>query len=49
MLAQVIAVGVLIGLGFLLKSVVLNWVVGPLFVLFVLVVIPRAFGWRRSG
>ena len=35
-------------LGYFLKSVVLNWLVGPLFLLVVLHLIPRAFARARG-
>jgi hypothetical protein len=33
-----------VALGYLLKSIVLNWIVGPLFPLAVLVLLPRLVG-----
>ncbi len=45
--AQLAAVALLIALGYFFKSIFLNWLVGPLFVLFVLVVIPRSAHWAR--
>lgn len=35
---------VYVALGVTLKSVVLNWIVGPLFLLFALYLVPRALG-----
>jgi hypothetical protein len=46
--AQLAAVALLVLLGYFFKSFFLNWFVGPLFVLFVLVVVPRSFQWARS-
>jgi hypothetical protein len=46
--AQLAAVALLIVLGYFFKSFFLNWLVGPLFVLFVLVIVPRSFHWARS-
>ena len=39
---------VYIGLGYAVKSVVLNWIVGPLFLLFALYLLPRLLGSPRS-
>ena len=39
---------VYVALGVVLKSVVLNWIVGPLFPLVFLYVLPRARGRRRA-
>lgn len=47
-LAQAVALAVYIALGYFLKSVVLNWIVGPLFLVMVLHVVPRAFRRRRE-
>ena len=41
LLAYAVALAVYIGLGYLLRSVVLNWIVGPLFLLAVLHLLPR--------
>ncbi len=46
--AQVAAVALLVVLGYFFKSYFLNWFVGPLFVLLVLVVVPRTFHWARA-
>ena len=46
-LAYVVALAVYVALGFWLRSVVLNWIVGPLFLLIVLSVIPRLATRRR--
>ena len=46
--AQLVAIALLIVLGYFFKSYFLNWFVGPLFVLFVLVVVPRSFRWARA-
>ena len=45
--AYVTAFVVYVALGYFLKSVVLNWIVGPLFLLVVLYVVPKAFGRVR--
>jgi hypothetical protein len=45
--AYVVAFVVYVALGFFLKSVVLNWIVGPTFLLLVLYVVPKAFGRVR--
>jgi hypothetical protein len=45
--AYVAAFVVYVVLGYFLKSVVLNWIVGPLFLLLVLYVVPKAFGKVR--
>jgi hypothetical protein len=37
-----------VALGYWTKGLVLNWIVGPLFPLFVLVLIPRALGRKGS-
>lgn len=37
-----------VGLGMALKSVVLNWIVGPLFPLLFLYLLPRALGRHRT-
>ena len=37
-----------VGLGYVLKSAVLNWLVGPLFLLIVLHVVPRALARARG-
>ncbi len=44
----VAAMAVYVVLGVTLKSVVLNWIVGPLFPLLVLYLIPTALGLRRN-
>jgi hypothetical protein len=41
--AHVAALVVYIVLGYFLKSIVLNWIVGPLFLLVVLYLVPRVF------
>jgi hypothetical protein len=38
-----------VALGYWTKGLVLNWIVGPLFPLLVLVVVPRALGRRSRG
>lgn len=38
----VVALVLYIGLGLLLKSVLLNWIIGPLFLLMVLYLVPTA-------
>ncbi len=45
--AYVAAFVVYVVLGYFLKSVVLNWIVGPLFLLLVLYVVPKALGRVR--
>ena len=45
--AYVAALVVYVALGYFLKSVVLNWIVGPLFLLVVLYLVPKAFGRVR--
>jgi len=47
--AYVALLVVYVALGYLLKSVVLNWIVGPLFLLAVLYLMPRLLGRRGSG
>jgi hypothetical protein len=39
---------VFVALGFTFKSVVLNWVIGPIFPLITLYLIPRALGFWRD-
>ena len=46
--AYVAALVVYIALGYLLKSVLLNWIIGPLFLLAVLHLVPRFLGRRGS-
>jgi hypothetical protein len=43
--AWAVLLAVYVALGLVLKSVVLNWIVGPLFPLFFLYLIPRWAGW----
>lgn len=43
-LAFVVALVAYIALGLMVKSVVLNWIVGPLFPLIALYLVPRLFG-----
>lgn len=45
--AYVAAFVAYVALGYVLKSGVLNWIVGPLWLVTVLHVIPRAIGRRR--
>lgn len=45
--AYVIALVAYVVFGYFLKSFVLNWIVGPLFLLIVLHLVPKAFGRRR--
>ena len=45
--AYVVAFVVYVTLGYFLKSVVLNWIIGPLFLLLVLYVVPKALGRVR--
>ena len=45
--AYVAALVVYIALGYFLKSAVLNWIVGPLWLVLVLHVIPKAIGRRK--
>lgn len=47
--AYLVAFVVYVALGYFLKSVVLNWIVGPLFLLIVLYLVPRAFRRRRAS
>ena len=47
-LAFVLALAVYIVLGLLLKSVFLNWIVGPTFPLVVLYLLPKAFRRDRD-
>ena len=37
-----------VALGYWTKGLVLNWIIGPLFPLFVLILIPQALGGRNS-
>jgi hypothetical protein len=46
-LAWVVLLAVYIVLGVMVKSVVLNWIVGPLFPLLVFYVVPRLLGRAR--
>ena len=41
--AYVAAFVVYVALGYFLKSIVLNWIVGPLFLVLVLYVLPKLF------
>lgn len=45
--AYVLALVGYVALGYFVRSVVLNWIVGPLFLLIVLYLIPRAFRRHR--
>lgn len=47
--AFLVALVVYIALGLVLKSAVLNWIVGPLFPLFALYLLPAAVGRLRWG
>jgi len=49
LVAYVAVLVVYVALGYLLRSVVLNWIVGPLFLLAVLHLVPRLVGRRGSG
>jgi hypothetical protein len=46
-LAYVVALVVYVALGYWLRSAILNWIVGPLFLLIVLSVVPRLVRKRR--
>lgn len=46
--AWLVLFAVYVALGVVLKSVVLNWIVGPLFPLVFLYLLPRALGRRRA-
>ncbi len=46
--AWAVLFAVYVGLGVVLKSVVLNWIVGPLFPLVFLYLLPRALGRHRT-
>ena len=45
--AYVVALAVYVVLGYFLKSAVLNWIVGPLWLVLVLHLLPKALGRRR--
>ena len=45
--AYVAALVVYVVLGYFLKSAILNWIVGPLWLVLVLHVLPKALGRRR--
>jgi hypothetical protein len=42
--AYVVALAVYVAAGYFVKSVVLNWIIGPLFLVLVLHLVPRALG-----
>jgi len=46
--AHVVALAVYVALGFLLRSWVLNWIVGPLFLVVVLHVVPKGVAHLRG-
>jgi hypothetical protein len=45
----VLALVAYVALGYWLKSAVLNWIIGPLWLLLVFEVVPRALGFRPIG
>ena len=47
-LAWAAAFVVYVALGYWTKGLVLNWIIGPLFPLFVLILIPQALSGRNS-
>ena len=47
--AYVAVLVVYVALGYVLKSVLLNWIVGPLFLFAVLYLLPRLAGRRSPG
>lgn len=44
----ILSLALFVVLGFAFKSVVLNWVIGPIFPLVTLFLIPRALGFWRD-